>query len=330
MAIKELLRDLRHGENRGGNLTALGYMAGWRVVRLLPAPVARVLFNLGADLASKKGRGMPQLRSNLARVVGDENVTAELVRRSTRSYARYWMEAFRLPAMARDPRLHAKLMSGFVGLSQLDAAIQSGRGVVLTLPHTGNWDMAGTFLVGHNGQFTTVAERVEPEVLFEEFVRFRESLGFEVIPLTGGETPPFNRLREVLNAGGVVCLLGERDLRQSGVRTRFFGEETSMPAGPALLAIETGAALHVAHSWFDGHGWGLSVSDEVEVDNLSDTVQRIADLFAANIVAHPEDWHMLQPLWFSDLDPDRGPRMRTTKEDVKEDTEEDSAELGEG
>ncbi len=310
MTIRELLRDLRHRDNnnRGETLTALGYLAGWRVVRLLPLPVARVLFNAGADLASRRGRGMPQLRANLARVVGADNVTRELIRDSTRSYARYWMEAFRLPSIARDPHLYVTLKSGFIGLDRLETAIQRGRGVVITLPHTGNWDMAGTFLVAHRGQFTTVAERVKPESLFNAFVDFRESLGFEVIPLTGGETPPFERLKQVLESGGVVCLLGERDLRKSGIPTRFFGENTSMPAGPAKLALETGATLLVAHSWFEGKRWGLSVSDEVEVDNLPDTVQRIADLFAANIAAHPTDWHMLQPLWWSDLDPGRGPR----------------------
>lgn len=310
MTVRELLTELKHREHRGENLAALGYLAGWRVVRLLPLPVARMLFNAGADLASRKGHGMVQLRANLARVVGSDNVTADLVRAATRSYARYWMEAFRLPSIADDPRLQARLKSGFVGLDQLDAAIGSGRGVIITLPHTGNWDMAGAFLVGHHGQFTTVAERVQPDALFNAFVQFRESLGFEVIALTGGDTPPFERLKKVLESGGVVCLLGERDLRKSGVQTRFFGERTSMPAGPALLALETGAALHVAHSWFEGRDWGLSVSDEVEVDNLTDTVQRIADLFAANITAHPADWHMLQPLWFSDLDPDRGPQAR--------------------
>lgn len=310
MSIREILRDLtRSGgqQRRGENLSALGYLMGWRVVRLLPLPVARWLFNAGADLASRKGRGMSQLRANLARVVGDDNVTDQLVRDATRSYARYWLEAFRLPSIARDPGLQAVLKAGLVGQDQLDRAIRSGRGVILTLPHTGNWDMAGTFLVGHNGGFTTVAERLEPEALFNAFVEFRESLGFDVIPLTGGEAPPYDRLKQVLMRGGVVCLMGERDLRQTGVRTQFFGEETSMPAGPARLALDTGASLHVVHSWFDGPGWGLSVSDEVEVDNLPDTVQRIADLFAANIAAHPADWHMLQPLWFSDLDPDRGP-----------------------
>jgi len=277
---------------------ALGYLAGWRLVRHLPEPLVAWLFDRGADLVSDEGRGMEMLRRNLTRVVGAENVTAELVRASVRSYARYWREAFRLTSLLDDPTLHDRLLAGLEGREHIDASLASGRGVVLTLPHSGNWDMAGLFLTRYHGQFTTVAERVRPEVLFRAFVEYRESLGFEVLPHTGGEQPPFERLREVLRTGGVVALLGERDLRGTGVPVEFFGERTSMPRGSAQLALETGAALHVVHCWFEGaDGWGMSVSEEVVVDTLGDTVQRVADAFAANIRRHPADWHMLQPQW---------------------------------
>ena len=237
-------------------------------------------------------------------MVGPENVTRELVRDATRSYARYWLEAFRLPRMVGDPGLNAALSAGVVGREHLDAAVARVKGVVLTLPHTGNWDMAGTWLAENYGGFTTVAERLEPEALFDAFVKFRESLGFEVVPLTGGEQPPFERLKEVLLDGGIVCLLGERDFSRHGVPVTFFGEETTFPAGPAKLARDTGATLLVAHSWFTGTwrnpGWGFSISAPVEAATLEDTAQRVADQFAENIAAHPTDWHMLQPLWPSD------------------------------
>ena len=284
------------------DLAAAGYLAGWKVVRRLPEPVARTLFRWGADLASNNGRGMDGLRQNLARVVGLENVTRALVRESMRSYMRYWMEAFRLPAIHSDARLHERLLSGLEGLEHFDASAESGRGTILALPHSGNWDMAGVFLVGHYGQFTTVAERLKPAVLFEAFVDYRETLGFEVLPLTGGDASPFKRLKEVLEAGGVVCLLAERDLTRSGISVDFMGEEANMAAGPAQLALETGAALHVVHSWFEGAGWGLSVSPEIEVTDLQETTQRMADGFADNIRRHPEDWHMLQPQWNVDIE----------------------------
>lgn len=283
-------------------LAAAGYIACWRIVRYLPRPLAAWLFERGADYASDNGKGMEQLRRNLSRVVGPENVTRELVRDSMRSYMRYWLEAFRLPAIHSDPRLHERLLTGMRGKEHSDASIASGRGVIFALPHSGNWDMAGVFCVNHYGGFTTVAERVKPEVLFDAFVDYRESLGFTVVPLTGGSASPYPRLKETLERSGVVCLLADRDLTRTGVTVDFMGEEANVAAGPAQLAIETGAALHVVHSFFDGEGWGLTVSPEVEVTTLQETCQRMADGFAENIRQHPADWHMLQPQWNKDVD----------------------------
>lgn len=299
---------------RERQFAAAGYLAGWQVVSKLPYSVAAALFRFGADRASDNGRspGMEYLRRNLTRVVGAENVTAELVRDSVRSYARYWLEAFRLPTIVDDPQLQERLTGGVVGRDRFDRSLARGKGVVLVLPHSGNWDMAGMWLVTNYGQFATVAERVKPEALFEAFVDFRESLGFEVIAHTGGDTPPYERLTEVLESGGVVCLLGERDLRQTGVEVEFFGEPTTMPVGAAKLAMDTGAALHVVHSWFDedsdGPTWGLSASEEVEVTGLEETMQKVADLFAENIAAHPQDWHMLQPQWTVDINESKARR----------------------
>ena len=114
---------------------------------------------------------------------------------------------------------------------------------MLALPHSGNWDMAGVWLAHDRGTFTTVAERLKPESLYRRFIAYRESLGFEMLPLTGGDRPPFEVLSERLRANRVVCLMAERDLTRTGVEVDFFGEPTRMPAGPAKLAIETGAAL---------------------------------------------------------------------------------------
>lgn len=289
------------------NFVAYGYLAGWRLVGALPRWVTWPLFRFGADQVSDYGRGMEQLRRNLARVVGPGHVTRRLVRDAMRSYARYWLEAFRLPRIATDEVLLNRYSAGVEGLEHLEAALAKGKGVVLTLPHSGNWDFAGLFLTRNYGSFTTVAERVKPEVLFDAFVDYRESLGFEVVPLTGGPVAPFMRLKEVLEAGGIVCLMGERDFSGRGVAVTFFGEETTFPVGPAKLAMDTGAELLVAHSWFtDGvrgqGGWGLKVNPPIAVDTLEKTTQRVADHFAANIAAHPADWHMLQPLWPADKD----------------------------
>lgn len=283
-------------------LTAYAYMAGWKLVRWMPHRLANALFNAGADWAARGDKGTYYLRRNLARVVGEDGVTDELVRASMRSYARYWQEAFRLPAIAGDPKLMTRLDAGIpYGREDIEATMARGKGLILTLPHSGNWDMAGMWLVNRYAGFATVAERLKPEVLFDAFVNYRESMGFEVIAASGGDQPPYKRLKEVLEAGGIVCLMGERDMTRHGVPVMLFGEETTLPAGPAKLAIETGAGLHVAHSWFEGTDddpqWGLLGTPEIEVTTVEDTTQRIADLFEKHIRAHPEDWHALQPMW---------------------------------
>lgn len=316
------------------SLAAYGYLVGWKVVGAVPENVARAVFNFAARKASGNGTGMPQLRKNLARVVGPENVTRELVVASMKSYARYWLEAFRLPRIAGSPQIIDSIDETLQGREHLEAGLAGGKGVILVLPHTGNWDMAGMYLVNRYSSFTTVAERLKPEVLFNAFVDFRNSLGFEVLAHEGSNQPPIERLEEVLRSGGIVALLGERDLRATGVEVEFFGETTSMPTGAARLAKETGATLLVVHAWFTEeaeerrlpailnrwvpkkkrYGWGLSASAPVEVTSIEQTVQEVASRMEANIRQHPADWHMLQPLWLNDLDPSR--YRRAIKPDV--------------
>lgn len=297
-----------------GRASDAGYAAGWRLVRALPDGLARKLFDLGADFSAARGGGPKQLRRNLARIldVTPDAVPDELVKASVRSYARYWREAFRLPSMNLDAQ--AAVIDGCVsGREHLDAAIAEGNGAVLALPHSGNWDMAGMWLVRYYGRLSTVAERLEPESLYQRFVDYRESLGFEIFPLSGGERPPFELLSDRLRENRIVCLLSERDLARHGVPVTFFGEPTRMAPGPAKLAIDTGARLLPVHCYFDGDGWGFSIAPRVDVsDGLEQATQELADVFAANIAEHPEDWHMLQPLWLADLSDARRARMEGT------------------
>ncbi|KUI20002.1 phosphatidylinositol mannoside acyltransferase [Mycobacterium sp. GA-2829] len=293
----------------GDQLTDWGYAAGWRVVRALPDTVARNAFDAGARYAARGG-GPAQLRKNLARVIGvaPAEVPGELMRASLASYARYWREAFRLPAM--DHRKLGRELT-VTGIEHVWEAVEAGTGAVAALPHSGNWDMAGVWLVQNHGALTTVAERLRPESLFNRFVAYRESLGFEVIPLSGGERPPYELLRERLRENRVVCLMAERDLTRQGVQVDFFGEPTRMPAGPAKLACETGAPLLPTHCWFDGDGWGMQVFPPIDTSSGDLTVitQALADRFAVNIAAHPEDWHMMQPQWIADLSDARRARL---------------------
>jgi KDO2-lipid IV(A) lauroyltransferase len=287
----------------GAQLTDWGYAAGWKLVRAMPDNLARTVFGAGARYAALGG-GPEQLRRNLARVVGTTpaGVPETLMRAALASYARYWREAFRLPAMDQ-AALAAHLDRRFVGAQHFDAALRDGRGAVMALPHSGNWDMAGVWLAQRHGTFTTVAERLKPESLYDRFIAYRESLGFEVLPLSGGTRPPVDVLADRLRANRFVCLLADRDLTRSGVQVDFFGEPTRMPAGPARLAVATGAPLHPAHIHYDGDDCVIRVWPALDTGSgdVAAITQALADRFAANIAEHPQDWHMLQPLWLGDL-----------------------------
>ena len=291
-------------------LTDSLYGLGWGVVKKLPEPVAVRLGRSIADLAWKqRGKGVLRLESNYARVVPDASPErlAELSRAGMRSYLRYWMESFRLPAWSAE-----RVRTGFDprDVHYLTDGIASDRGLILALPHMANWDLAGAWVTTKlETPFTTVAERLKPETLYDRFVAYREGLGMEVLPHSGGTA--FGTLARRLRDGGLVCLVAERDLSSSGVEVRFFGEATRIPAGPALLAQQTGALLLPVTLWYDDSPVMRGrVHPPVEVpetgtraEKTSVMAQALADAFATGIADHPEDWHMLQRLWLKDLEP---------------------------
>ncbi|MGK5443686.1 phosphatidylinositol mannoside acyltransferase [Micromonospora sp. URMC 105] len=291
------------------NLTELGYLAGWRAARVLPRPVVAAAFRAGADRAHRAGGGgTARLRANLRRVVGPDLPEAELdalVRRALRSYARYWMEAFRLPALSR-----TEILAGFrldpAGAQRLADDVATGRGAVVALPHAGNWDAAGAWVAATGWPITTVAERLKPEAVYERFLAFRQGLGMEILPTHGGDRPVFDVLVDRVRAGTVVPLLADRDLSARGVEVEFFGGRTRMPAGPALLAVRTGAPLYVASMWYEPDAACASIEGPLPLPDPDSApldqrvrllTQRIADGLAAGIARHPEDWHMLQRMW---------------------------------
>ncbi|WP_411106476.1 phosphatidylinositol mannoside acyltransferase [Streptomyces sp. cmx-4-9] len=285
------------------------YGLGWAGVKKLPEPAAVALGRRIADFTWKRrGKSVLRLESNLARVVPDASPERlrELSQAGMRSYMRYWMESFRLPAMdtARFGQ-DVELKDDHI----LREALASGRGVVVALPHLANWDLAGAWAICHIGvPFTTVAERLKPESLFDRFVAYRESLGMEVLPHTGGSA--FGTLARRLRSGGLVCLVADRDLSDSGVEVDFFGARARMPAGPAMLAQHTGAVLLPATLYYgDTPKMYGRIHPEVEVpktgtrsEKTAAMTQSVADAFARGIAEHPQDWHMLQRLWLDDLD----------------------------
>jgi KDO2-lipid IV(A) lauroyltransferase len=213
-----------------------------------------------------------------------------------------------------------------VGEEHLRASTGPGqRGLVAALMHMGNWDHAGAWASLTGVPVVTVAERLRPERLYERFLAYREGLGMEILPLTGGQRDLLDVLTQRLRAGRLVPLLADRDLRSTGIPVELLGEPTSMPPGPAMLALRTGAALHPVSIWHEDDGTGrgpagrrlvIRFHDEVRPPDVGTTrekvvaaTQQVADVFGEAISAHPADWHMLQPLWLADLSEERRARL---------------------
>ncbi len=295
-------------------LIDMGYGLGWSVVCRVPESWARWAFGVTADIAwRRQGPQVQVLEANLRRVIGPDAAGAEvraLSRESMHSYARYWLEVFRLPVTPLERLTGNTVASGQVR-EALDV-LAGGRGVIFALPHSGNWDQAGAWIIAQGaGSFTTVAERLKPESLYDKFVAFREGLGMEVLPASGGANR-FGILAQRLRAGKLVCLVSDRDVTGSGIEVEYFGEKARVMGGSAALAVQTGAALYPALLWYEGDRWGIHVSEEIPVPAEGDRKQKVtvmtqelARCFEAGIRKHPADWHMLQRVFVADLDPAR-------------------------
>ena len=297
-------------------LVSVGYGLGWSVLSRLPESLCLRMFHFFGEVAwRRQGPAVQVLEGNLWRVLGPAATGADVravSRESMRSYARYWLEVFRLPVMPVQ-----RLIDGMQDDTpdQVQVALDhlaAGRGVIFALPHAGNWDQAAAWIIAMGaGSITTVAERLKPESLYERFVRYREGLGMVVLPASGGDRP-FGILARSLRAGKCVCLPCDRDITGHGIEVDFFGETAQMAPGPAALAERTGAALMPVMLWFTEDGWGVEVGAEIPVPAGEDRKERIvgmtqsvARFFEGAIAEHPQDWHMLQRVFTADLDPDR-------------------------
>jgi phosphatidylinositol dimannoside acyltransferase len=295
----------------------VGYGLGWSLVCKLPENWAAEVFRFVADLAwRRQGPRIQVLEANLVRILGADVSGKELrgaSRAVMRNYARYWLEIFRLPVLPVD-----RLVEGMHEVGHRLTAFETtaaGRGVVIGLPHMGNWDQAGAWIIATGaGSFTTVMERLKPEAVYKRFVTFREGLGMEVLPASGG-VRPFGILAERLRSGKIVVLPCDRDVTGSGIEVDFFGEKAKMMAGPAALAVLTGAALMPATLWFEGDGWGVNIGPEIpqpaegtRSQKIAAMTQGMARFFEDGIREHPHDWLMLQKVFVADLDSDRQAR----------------------
>ena len=286
--------------------TEAAFGLGWRAVKRMPEGASDTLFRQIADRAwRKQGPSVRQLESNLRRVRPDLSTgeLRELSREGMRSYLRYWNEAFRLPAWS-----HSRISSTFdlQGHEVMDAAISAGRGIIMAPGHMANWDHAGAWAALRYGSVTTVAERLKPEGVFNQFLDYRRTLGMNVVP--HGSPDVIRELARTLNSGGLVALLGDRDVGRNGIDVQMFCETARIPGGPALLSMLTGADLYPVSMWFDGEMLRGQVYPAVPIpedgeksERLSRMCQGLADSLCNGIYEHPTDWHMMQKVWVSDL-----------------------------
>ena len=275
-----------------------GYALAWKLIRVLPENSAYQLGRIIADFVYKKnGKGVQRLRKNFSRVLGN-TAPEEMVNAGMRSYLRYWIDTFRFPKWTKQRIIETVTCEGEELLRE---PIANGRGVVVALPHAGNWDHAGAYFCATGIPLTTVAEHLEPEKLFKKFLTYRENIGMEVLDLNSRSIAT---LSQRARAGKLIALVADRDISNNGVPVEFCGANAKFPAGPALLAIQTGAALITAYIRYEEEGIRIIFGPEILVPNTGDVSQKvkfmtqeIANRFGAQLQKDPVDWHMLQRIW---------------------------------
>lgn len=295
--VRELADAAAFGGYRFAALAARG-LPGFAAQGLAPA------LGLGASLSSPERRAMVERHLRRA----DPTLGGVRLRRSVQdafdSSTRYWLESFRLPHLSGRAVERGMRVEGYDHVTE---ALDAGNGVILALPHLGGWEWAGRWLVERGHGITVVVEEVEPPELFEWFVDLRKALGMTVVPLGGSAG------RDVIAAlkrNDVVCLLSDRDIQRNGTEVSFFGERTTLPSGPATIALRTGTPILPTAVYFtdrtDGHlgvvrppldltrsGGGLRA-------DVARVTQALADELEYLIRRAPHQWHLFQPNWPSD------------------------------
>ena len=278
-----------------------GYSLAWQILRLLPEKFAYSLGNKFADyLYKSNGKQIQRLRSNYGRIKPELGATEldELTKMGMRSYLRYWCDTFRFPYWSRERIISTTVVENEHFLRD---PIEQGRGVIVALPHAGNWDHAGAYFCSTGIPLTTVAEHLKPEKLFNKFLAYRQAIGMEVLDLNSRAVAV---LAQRLRQGKLVALVADRDLTKSGVKVDFAGFPAKIPAGPALLSIQTGAPLITAFVKYEDSGIRIIFEGEVSIPIHGSTAEKtarmcqvVADRFARQITSSPSDWHMLQRIW---------------------------------
>ena len=271
--------------------------------RVLPTTTGRVLFRWAGTLAFHL---LPSVRAtvsgNMAQVLGrpvDDPFVRSATRDAFRKYARYWFDAFDVVTWP-DDRVIREFV--FEGLHHLRDAVAAGTGALAVLPHMGNWDAAGRAMHAHGMPVVSVAERLRPDALFELFLEHRRALGMDIIGLENGNVG--RQLGAALASNRVVALVADRDLTGRGVEVQMFGRSRRLPAGPALLSLQTGAPIVVADIRETRRGWRCVLHEPLAIEvsgnrraDATALTRELATAFERGISASPSDWHIFQPGW---------------------------------
>ena len=279
------------------------YRAVAWIGRTLPERLGRRVFTWAGRLSL---RFLPGVRAtvaaNQAQVLGrpaEDPLVQTATRQAFERYARYWFDTFHVAKLSDEEltrRFHVE------GLEYVEAAQAAGNGLVMVMPHMGNWDVGGRWMATRGERLVSVAERLEPDRLFRLFLKHREDLGMEIIGTD--DRGVGQRLASALGQNRMVCLVADRDLSGRGVEATMFGRSRRVPAGPALLAISAGAPLIVVSITEDRGDWRCVFARPLDVPrtgNRRDDVRAMTVAMAAGferaIAAAPPDWHMFQPGW---------------------------------
>ena len=277
------------------------YLFAWKVIGVLPEKSAYKLANVISDrVYSKNGKGVKRLRSNYRRVMPNisERQLDELTKDGMRSYLRYWFDTFRLNKWSKARIIETTFV---VRENLLRDPIATKEGCIIALPHAGNWDHAAAYFCSTGITLTAVVEKLKPEAIFKKFLAYRQSIGIEAISHKEKTIPI---LMERLNQGKLIALVADRDMSRNGIEVNFLGGIAKMPAGPAILALKTGAPLVTAYIRYLEKGIEITFDETIklpvagsEEEQIKIVTQSMADNFAKRIKASPVDWHMLQRIW---------------------------------
>ncbi len=285
-------------------LAYLALRAGVGLVGLLPWRVVRRLGTaFGGVWARVDTRRREMARRHMVRVRGADSDVDASARQMMRSYGRYYAEAL----WARADRVPAMLAATEVdGLERILDARDAGKGMIYALPHMGNWEAAAPIAISNGVPVVAVAEVLGNQRMTEWFTEMRAEFGIEIV-LATGRTEVMRRLEQALADNKAVALLSDRDLKGKGVKVELFGEETTLPPGPATLAVRTGAPLLPVGCYFSDGGYRVVVHPPLEVpeegsrgEKVATLTQELASHFEAIISDAPEQWHLVVPNWPSD------------------------------